>query len=197
LLRDLLGEHAAHCESEFLAAVLGVKRPASPLGERVTRILPELALAARAGEREEALTRIARLVGLGPGLTPAGDDFIIGWLAGLALGAGTPAGLEFLHAMCAGVAPLRHQTTVVSRQHLEDSCALMFSERLSDVCVAIAAGAAQAMLAERVAGQLGVGATSGADAAAGLLFALFDCESIYRRCESMPINLGDCDAHIA
>ena len=39
--------------------------------------------ACRALDRERAARRIERLVGWGEGLTPAGDDFLIGLLAGL------------------------------------------------------------------------------------------------------------------
>ena len=83
--------------------------------------------------------------------------------------------------MCGEIALLRQATTSVSRQHLEDACALLFSERLLGVCVAIADGAPAPKLALRVAAQLAVGATSGADAAAGLMFALFECGSLARR----------------
>jgi hypothetical protein len=122
------------------------------------------------------LRQVGQLVGLGPGLTPAGDDFLIGWLAGLALRAGAPPQREFLRDLCAGIAPLGSATTSVSRQHLEDACALAFSERLSDLCLAIGDAAPAPTLACAVAALVRVGASSGADAAAGLLFALFDCD---------------------
>jgi Protein of unknown function (DUF2877) len=147
----------------------------TPLATRISGVLLQLEPATRAGDPAAALRPVAQLVGLGPGLTPAGDDFIIGWLAGLTLTATTPERKEFLHAMCSGIRRLRFATTSVSSQHLDDACALMFSERLSDLCTAIAAGAPPPVLAARVAAQLAVGATSGADAAAGLMFALFYC----------------------
>jgi hypothetical protein len=70
------------------------------------------------------------------------------------------------------MAPLQAKTTLVSWQHLDDARDLLFSERLADLCVTIAAGARSALLATRLDAQLAVGASSGADAAAGLLFAL-------------------------
>ena len=180
-VRRLLCTHAADCGSEFLGSVLDLAQPATPLAARISAMLPRFAKAVRARERTEALSLIARFIGLGPGLTPAGDDFVVGWLAGLTLCANTPAELDFLQAMCAGVADVRHTTTSVSRQHLEDACALLFSRRLSDVCVAIAQGESKPELALRVSAQIAVGATSGADAAAGLMFALFECGSMGRR----------------
>jgi Protein of unknown function (DUF2877) len=150
------------------------------LAARVSAVIGQLEPATRAYDAAAALRAVAQLIGLGPGLTPAGDDFIIAWLAGLTLTATTPERRAFLHAMCSGIQGLRFATTSVSSKHLDDACALMFSERLSDLCVAIAAAAPARILAARVAAQLAVGATSGADAAAGLMFALFDCGAIDR-----------------
>ncbi len=170
---DLLGS-AAH-RSDLLAAVASASRPHTALAAIVAPLLPGLAVAARSHDADGALRLAARLVGLGGGLTPAGDDFLIGWLAGLTLIAASPAQLAFLQAIRAGLSGLRRATTSISAQHLADACALMFSEHLSELCLAIAQGAPRAVLAERVAAQLAVGATSGADAAAGLLFALRHC----------------------
>jgi Protein of unknown function (DUF2877) len=177
LARNMLLDLAPATCSEFLTAALQIARPATALGARVSAVLPRLALAAGVGDANGALLCLRELIGLGPGLTPAGDDFTIGWLAGLTLGAHSPVQRKFLAAMCAGIEALSCTTTPISRQHLTDACALMFSERLSAVCVAIANGAAPSALASSMAAQLSVGATSGADAAAGLMFALFDCGS--------------------
>jgi hypothetical protein len=175
IVRDLLGRDAAICDSEFLARALRKDDPATPLGTRISHVLPSLSHCAQVGDSACVLRQLAQLVGLGPGLTPAGDDFIIGWLAGIALRAGTPPRRRFLQDLCAGLAPLGAATSSVSRQHLEDACALAFSERLSDLCLAIGEGAPRPRLERAVAAQVEVGASSGADAAAGLLFALFDC----------------------
>jgi Protein of unknown function (DUF2877) len=175
-VRKLLRREAARSGSEFLAQVLRLQCPPKTLAVRVSAILDQLGPAVRGGDCNGALNAVAQLIGLGPGLTPAGDDFIVGWLAGLTLLAKTHEQREFLHVMCTGVGGLRFATTSVSSQHLDDACALVFSERLSDLCVAIAVGAPAPKLASRVSAQLAVGATSGADAAAGLMFALFDCE---------------------
>ena len=54
-----------------------------------TRMLPEgadgLVLALGRGDTEAALAHAGRLLGLGPGLTPSGDDFLTGLLASRAL----------------------------------------------------------------------------------------------------------------
>jgi hypothetical protein len=122
----------------------------------------------------EMLAGFRDLIGLGPGLTPAGDDFIIGVLAGLTVMARSPRQHDFLSALRMEVAALAGATTPISRQHLTDACNLMFSERLSDVCVAIASGGSPSELKSLLAAQVAVGATSGADAAAGLIFVLVE-----------------------
>jgi hypothetical protein len=180
-VRHLLYQHAREWgqrrgHSEFLAHTLGMCDTPTILGRRISQALVQLGSAAHARSRIDALTAISLLIGLGPGLTPAGDDFLIGWLAGLSLVADTDAKVSFLRAIRAAINGLRGRTTSVSAQHLDDACALMFSERLSDLCVAIALGSPEPVLATKLSAQLAVGATSGADAAAGLMFAVFDSD---------------------
>jgi Protein of unknown function (DUF2877) len=173
-VREVVTESAPRSGSEFLAVSLGLTKIETPLAVRIQPILPQLMVATRSHDSRAALNLLSQLIGLGPGLTPAGDDFIVGWLAGLALSAQTAAQIAFLDAMCRGVESLAHATTFVSRQHLRDACALMFSERLSDLSVAIALGETRSVLAARVVAQIAVGASSGADAAGGLISALSD-----------------------
>lgn len=177
-VRNLLSAQAYRSASDFLRATLKMEAGTGPLGILAAAVLPRLAFATRSGDGGGVMNLLEKLVGAGPGLTPAGDDFIVGWLAGLTLIARTPVRLAFLNAICGGVKALASATTSVSAQHLSDAAALMFSERLSDLGVAIAAGAPQPVLSGCVRAQLSVGASSGADAAAGLIFALYDCGDI-------------------
>ena len=186
LVADFLRDLALGRGSEFLAAVLRAGPRATPLAFRILEILPPLAGAVRSYDRTATLQCVANLIGLGPGLTPAGDDFIVGLLAGLTLSAQTEAQIDYLRAVCCGVGLLSNATTCVSRQHLRDSCALAFSERLSDLCVSIALGAAKPRLVSHVAAQISVGASSGTDAAAGLIFALIECRMTTPAMKIMP-----------
>jgi Protein of unknown function (DUF2877) len=193
LARQLLRERNASC-SELLATVLRLPRPASALTGWIAVTLPQLSRATLRLDHQAALVSLSKLIGLGPGLTPAGDDFIIGWLAGVVLMAGTPADLEFLNAVSSGLTSLGSGTTPISRQHLRDAAEREFSESLSDVCFALASGASERELAESLSRQLSVGATSGADAAAGLMFALFDCSSLFVSPDHRPL-LGERDGY--
>lgn len=154
----LLRQRAAGTHSEFLAAALGVETARTPLASRIYEFLPRLFEAWRAAHTRDTLAAIARVIGLGPGLTPAGDDFVIGWLAGMALSARSEPQARFLHAVCADLAGLRAATTPVSWQHLDDARLLQFSERLSDLGVAIARCTPTAALSACIEAQLAVGA---------------------------------------
>ncbi|HEX4407569.1 MAG TPA: DUF2877 domain-containing protein [Xanthobacteraceae bacterium] len=174
IARQLLTQAAARSDSEFLKLVARLDMPSTPLADLVGRQLAPLKTAQRSRDHASALATLANLIGLGPGLTPAGDDFIIGWLAGLTLSASTADAKLFLQEMCEGVADRRHATTTVSAQHLDDACQLQFSERLSNLCIAIGRDRSDTDLRALIDAQLAIGATSGADAAAGLMFALSD-----------------------
>jgi hypothetical protein len=115
-----------------------------------------------------AITRTGRgLVGLGAGLTPAGDDVLVGLTAGLtALGDGRARGFAGAWA--------RHaigRTTLVAETFHRHAAAGAYSERLHDVLRAILAGPLDAIPAA-VATAAAWGATSGADTLAGILLAL-------------------------
>jgi hypothetical protein len=125
-----------------------------------------LAEAYRHGDARAIAHAVHGLVGLGPGLTPAGDDALIGWLAGIAL-LGADRRCEVLRqALRARLG----RTTDVSRAHLEDALAGEFSEPLAQFANALARTPAEAQRA--LADLAALGATSGLDAAAGLLAAV-------------------------
>jgi hypothetical protein len=139
-------------------------------GEGGSRVLTPRLLALRDAYRADSTTAIAQavhgLIGLGPGLTPAGDDALIGWLAGTALLGPDRRSEALCHAVRARLA----RTTDVSRAHLEDALAGEFSEPLAQLANALLRSAAEAQRA--LADLAAVGATSGRDAAAGLLAAV-------------------------
>jgi hypothetical protein len=120
-----------------------------------------------AGEVGAAEKASVALIGLGIGLTPSGDDFLVGLLAGLEA-AGDPVRDPVATAI-AREAP--HRTTEFGAGLLEHACRGEFSERLHDVLIAIAAPEGAA-LQRATARAMAYGATSGADTLAGLSCAL-------------------------
>lgn len=122
----------------------------------------ELTLAVRSGDARRAADAVERLVGLGPGLTPSGDDALVGFLAARwsMTGEGGIAAAAVERACSA--------TNDISRSFLELAAVGGFAEPLASLARAVAVNdSAEARC--RVRECLRLGATSGADGVAGLL----------------------------
>jgi len=118
----------------------------------------------------EALPRIERFVGWGEGLTPAGDDYLVGLCAALgALVQGDAARRAFLAGVRRFVASQRARTTPISAHGLALASRGHFN---ADVLRALdGLRAERDAHAARIAfdGLMAVGATSGADALTGIV----------------------------
>ncbi|WP_043636054.1 DUF2877 domain-containing protein [Nonomuraea candida] len=110
---------------------------------------------------------VARLVGFGPGLTPSGDDLLVGTLAVLSR-IGRPAARAF-HTLADGVRVHAHRTTDVGAHYLRLAAEGHFSEPIIGLVDALVSGAG---LPARTKAALRVGASSGADGVAGVLLGL-------------------------
>jgi hypothetical protein len=169
-LRATLYERAP--EQGFAPLLAGHANPRSSF-ERAfaARLSHTLPLLARATERRDvpAIADVAaRLAGLGPGLTPSGDDFIVGYLAALWSRAGFENGIDaMLHPLANALAPLFLRTNAISRQMLSDAAQGRFAQRLIDVTGAVA-GVGDVV--DATAHALASGHSSGADTLCGLLF---------------------------
>jgi len=133
---------------------------------RIRGLLQALQRGDRSGIRENA----AHLAGLGPGLTPAGDDYLVGLMAGLRA---WPTMLED-----SGLSPgeacqiifeaTEGRTTLLSSAFLRSAKDGLFGEGWHELMAALAGG--QALRIKRAAKRiLSSGATSGADALVGFL----------------------------
>lgn len=145
------------------AAVLqGTATPSEPLARLAAPALAALALATRGRDAAAAITAARALIGLGPGLTPAGDDCLVGWLAGLW------AGGDSGHALVASTGPVllaaaRERTGPLSRAFLAAAVAGAFAEPVRAFVARPDAA--------RLAALLTLGATSGRDLLAGYCLA--------------------------
>jgi hypothetical protein len=121
--------------------------------------------AVRRADLEAALRTAVRLVGLGPGLTPAGDDVMAGTMAGLVL-LGHPAAERFaagVYSLAAG------RTTELSRALLRHAA----SGRVSgEYCAVLQGLVGERPLTPAIAGLLATGSTSGRAMALGLCTAI-------------------------
>jgi hypothetical protein len=114
---------------------------------------------------------VVGLVGLGPGLTPAGDDLLAGTVAGLvllgrALGRAGDAAVATGHRVGAAAARAAAGTTALSADLTRHAGAGAVALPAAAVCRALAG---YGDLRHALAGLLAVGHTSGADLAQGLL----------------------------
>ena len=156
--------------------------PATPLTleERVQAALDaglsELGAALAAGDDAAVVNAAGRLMGLGPGLTPSGDDMLTGVLAALwtwaPAGGGQPPLAAFplrdtLAHWVRGAAP--RTTHAVAAQFLVQAADGLFAENVRDVILALnTVNIDNGQLAAAAAHLLDFGASSGRDTLAGL-----------------------------
>lgn len=126
-------------------------------------------------KQDTALQQAAfNLMGLGPGLTPAGDDMLVGALAALTLSA--PAN----KAATSLLASLRHwvssqaiqRTSPVAAVFMLHACAGLFAENLLNTLEALRTPEAVSGLQDAAEHLLAFGASSGADTLTGILCVL-------------------------
>jgi hypothetical protein len=140
------------------------------IAARLQRALPALAHALRQRRADEAGCALAQLAGLGVGLTPSGDDFIVGFLAALwSRGAAERGTRTLLEGLAAPLARLALHSPAISRQQLIDAIHGHFAQHLVELLRALSRGEAVETHAARV---LYSGHSSGADTVTGLLFGL-------------------------
>ncbi len=135
---------------------------------RMGQTLPILARATATNDSDTVVSAFSALVGLGTGLTPAGDDFIVGYFAALWSRSYREPGIAaLLRALAVPVGQLSLHTNAISRQMLLDALQGQFAERLTEVVRSVCDGGDVAGAVMRA---LEVGHSSGADVLCGLLF---------------------------
>jgi hypothetical protein len=119
-----------------------------------------------------ALARVVpRVVGAGPGLTPAGDDMLVGLLA--ALGAvDDPGAGGRLRRLADALEPHLQGTTEISAHLLRQAAHGLLGAAVHRLRSVLLAGSTPTDVDAAVGRVVAVGATSGADAATGLLAGL-------------------------
>ncbi|HSB25534.1 MAG TPA: DUF2877 domain-containing protein [Burkholderiaceae bacterium] len=132
-----------------------------------------LLAACRQSDGRRAAAHAARLVGWGEGLTPAGDDFLVGLCAGLdAQIDGNLARRACRDAIGSAMVASTPRTTTISAHYLRLAAAGHFQERLLAARDALLSSESPQQCDEALRAACAVGATSGADSVAGLLAGL-------------------------
>ena len=140
------------------------------LVERAVRTVPVLIDATCNLQVDAAITALRSLIGLGPGLTPSGDDFIVGYLAGLWSTASSDSSrLRFMSSLGARLSQAADGTNAISRTYMKSAVKGNVSEPIATLAQSL--GQAKSMDGVRGATRtaLQVGNTSGTDGVLGLL----------------------------
>ena len=136
------------------------------------------------GDRSDLDEAVRRTIGCGPGLTPAGDDVLVGILAVLTapgVDGRVAAGREPAAArLRTALAPALPATTEISRALLAQASHGHVSRPLWELVSTVLSGRAPS--AQARADVLGTGATSGGDTCAGLVAA---CRLLSRSLEGI------------
>jgi hypothetical protein len=153
------------CDLRIGALLFGEVGFGTIMGERLTASALSLADAARIGG--DLCASVRRLVGLGPGLTPAGDDFLCGFLAAANCSA---------RALVAAIGEAAEEgipaTNEISGSLLRCAARGLFPRDLRRAAEAIALEE-EAEAAQSIRRFCSLGHSSGADTASGFLFGLF------------------------
>jgi hypothetical protein len=151
----------------------GARSVESTYRKMAQRAIEGLLAALHGGDRQGIAASAIALTGLGPGLTPAGDDFLLGLMAGLQTWPQFLAGggLSVEEACQAIYEAADGRTNLLSLALLQSAREGMFSEVWHILLAALRQGKADEVrgAADRV---LSFGGTSGADALSGFLAVL-------------------------
>ena len=140
------------------------------LVERAVQTVPALIDATRNFQVDGAITAIRPLIGLGPGLTPSGDDFIVGYLAGLWSTAGSDSSrLRFMSSVGAWLSQAAVGTNAISCTYIKSAVNGNVSESIATLAQRFGHANSMDSVREATGTALQVGNTSGADGVLGLL----------------------------
>jgi hypothetical protein len=144
----------------------------SVLVDEAAGLVRTLARATRALDYDGAAHAIEHLVGWGEGLTPACDDFLVGWIAALDALAITVAQQRFRKAIGPTLARHTVATTPIAAHFLRLAAAGHYIEVLDRVRDAVLCEPNRECVPHAIERTLALGATSGADLLSGLLCAI-------------------------
>lgn len=128
----------------------------------------------------ELADAVRRTTGRGPGLTPSGDDVLVGVLAVLTAPGVAAACQRFAARLRAALAPTLPTTSEISRALLGQASQGQVSRPVWELASVLLSGGAAAPFAQASADVLSTGATSGGDTCAGLIGA---CQLLSRSLE--------------
>jgi hypothetical protein len=174
LVWDSLNKWQRRSHSEMIAEELFHSNASTRMGvsHKVGEALRDLLDVTRHYKLTDT-SAVEALIGLGPGLTPSGDDLLIGYLAGLWCAARAKSEpVQFISSLGETIIHLSTKTNDISRTYLYHATRGQVSSRLANLAAAICRGENPEHLLEIAEAAMQVGHTSGMDAVTGLLIGL-------------------------
>lgn len=166
-LTAILSEDSKKGENQSLASDTVM------LVQTAKKCVPNLLYATGNKQVGKAASALKPLIGLGPGLTPSGDDFIVGYLAGLWSTAGVERSRRsFLSSIGNWLANSLNGTNEISRTYIRNAIEGEVSEPLAVLARRIAQGENMNDKKKSIEAALQVGSTSGTDGVLGLLLGI-------------------------
>jgi hypothetical protein len=160
----------AHLRSAVSSLAHWRRTHASVIDGAAAAVVAALGQACRALDTELAIQQVRRLIGWGEGLTPAGDDFLVGLMASLDANAQRdPQRCRFRGAIAEVLVRSAHCTTPIAAHYLRLAAGGHHGQPLVDLRNALLDADRSDIVNDALVGALGVGATSGADMVGGFL----------------------------
>ena len=186
---ELLNKGQRLRSTDIVAADLLQKNIGSALNRRMSGPVIQLIAAAEQLDIEASMQAARQMIGLGPGVTPSGDDILMGFLAGLwSLVVEHQAQLLFIHSFGNALMQIAAQTNEISRTYLYHATQGQFSSSLSNLAQAIARSSDVEQAAHRA---MRVGHSSGMDSDTGLLIGLSVWKKSAPAVASSPVPVGE------
>ena len=168
---QMLNERQKLNKTELVADDLFQLNAGSLLSQTISCPVLQLISSTEQFDLPDSIHAAEKMIGLGPGVTPAGDDFLIGFLAGLWSTAGKDQRqLSFVLSFGDRLMKIAKRTNLISRTYLYHAVQGQFSSSLSNLAEAIALGSENIRGTSEAA--MRVGHSSGMDSVTGLLIGL-------------------------
>jgi hypothetical protein len=167
---ELLNQGQRLRSTDIIADDLFRSKTGSPLSQKMSGPIMQLIASTEQFDLETAIQAAQEIVGLGPGVTPSGDDILIGFLAALwSLARENQPQLAFIDSFGSALMRIASQTSEISRTYLYHATHGQFSSSLSNLAEAIARNSAVEQATQLA---MRVGHSSGMDSVMGLLIGL-------------------------
>lgn len=168
---ETLNERQRLSESEIVAEELFHKSARAGVPRKAGEAVRELLHATR--RHDLNASAVEALIGLGSGLTPSGDDLLVGYMAGLwCTGQDKNERMQFLGSLGETITGFSSKTNDISRTYLYHAAQGQVSSWLSNLAEVICRGENPGHLSEITEAAMSIGHTSGMDAVTGLLIGL-------------------------